>query len=219
MSETSLKEENYLKSIVILSEKNPNVGVKQISEDLNLKMPTVNAMMKKLAQKGYVNYETYKPITLTESGKLEALLILRKHRLTEMFLVKLMGLGWEEVHDIAEQLEHIKSPLFFDKMDEILGYPNFDPHGSPIPDMQGNIPDMHAEFLSNCLVNDVVIIRAVSLSSQEFLIYLNQKNIKIGSELNIILIEDFDKTMTIETGGVTMALSHTVTQKLLIEKK
>lgn len=218
MPATSLKEENYLKCIVLLSEKNPSVGVKQISEDLNLKMPTVNAMMKKLFLKGYVNYESYKPITLTPAGKLKALSILRKHRLTEMFLVKVMGLGWEEVHDIAEQLEHIESPLFFDKMDKILGYPNFDPHGSPIPDTKGRLPNMDVEYLSNCSIGDQVIIKAVTSGTQDFLIFLNQKNIKIGSVLKIINIEDFDKTMTLEIDNKQLILSNTVTQKLLIEK-
>lgn len=217
MASTSLKEENYLKSIINLSLRHEHVGVKHISDDLNLKMPSVNAMMKKLAAKGYINYESYKPITLTTNGRLLALSIIRKHRLTEMFLVKIMGLGWEEVHDIAEQLEHIKSPIFFNKMDDILGHPDFDPHGSPIPNSNGQLPELDTRLLAHANPGEKVKIRAVSSSSQEFLIYLNERNISIGSELTIINIEKFDQSMTIEIAGQQQTLSNIVTQKLLIE--
>jgi len=217
MTSISLKEENYLKSIINLSYKNETVGVKQISEDLKLKMPTVNAMMKKLSAKGLVNYETYKPITLTKKGKLMALSVIRKHRLTEMFLVQIMGLGWEEVHDIAEQLEHIKSPIFFDQMDKILGFPDFDPHGSPIPNAQGQLPQMNLQYLSEVAVGDSVLLKAVTSSSYDFLVYLNEKNISIGQEIKVLQIEKFDQSMTVLINEQLHVLSNIVTQKLLIE--
>lgn len=217
MAATSLKEENYLKSIINLSLRHEHVGVKHISDDLKLKMPSVNAMMKKLALKGYVTYESYKPITLTQSGRLLALSIIRKHRLTEMFLVKVMGLGWEEVHDIAEQLEHIKSPVFFEKMDDILGHPSFDPHGSPIPDTEGVLPKMDTKLLAHASIGETVKIKAVTSSSQEFLIYLNERGITIGSELEIVHIEKFDQSMRVIIKGKEHTLSQIVTQKLLIE--
>ena len=134
----SLAEENYLKALFNLSNGTGVVNVNELSKHLNIKMPTVTSMMKKLAAKNLVHYESYKPLKLTDLGKKEAAAIIRKHRLMEMFLVEKMGFGWEQVHDIAEQIEHIQSPLFFEKMDELLGYPKVDPHGSPIPDKEGN---------------------------------------------------------------------------------
>ena len=129
----SLTEENYLKALFALSNETDEVTVNELSKRLGIKMPTVTSMMKKLAEKKLVNYQSYKPLKLTEKGKKEAGIIIRKHRLTEMFLVEVMGFGWEEVHEIAEQIEHIQSPIFFEKMDEMLGFPKIDPHGSPLP--------------------------------------------------------------------------------------
>ena len=119
----SLVEENYLKALYLLSLDNEGeVSVNDLSKHLDIKMPTVTSMMKKLAKKGMVQYESYKPSRLSEEGDKVAALIIRKHRLTEMFLVEKMGFGWEEVHDIAEQIEHIQSPTFFAKMDALLGH-------------------------------------------------------------------------------------------------
>src|ERR1035438_9045485 len=117
----SLTEENYLKSLFNLANNAGEVNVNELSKQLGIKMPTVTSMMKKLAEKKLVLYESYKPVKLTDKGKKEAGLIIRKHRLTEMFLVEKMGIGWEDVHEIAEQVEHIQSPEFFRKMDELLG--------------------------------------------------------------------------------------------------
>jgi DtxR family Mn-dependent transcriptional regulator len=117
----SLTEENYLKALYNIANEAGEVNVAELSKSLDIKMPTVTSMMKKLAKKNLVHYESYKPLRLTEKGKKEAGLIIRKHRLTEMFLVDKMKMGWEDVHDIAEQIEHIQSPVFFEKMDELLG--------------------------------------------------------------------------------------------------
>ena len=135
----SLSEENYLKAIFHLADKENTVTINEISKFLDVKMPSVNNMMKKFAEKNWVRYESYKPLKITDSGKKQAALVVRKHRLTEMFLVEKMNFGWENVHEIAEQLEHIHSDTFFDKMDEILNFPKYDPHGEPIPDKDGNI--------------------------------------------------------------------------------
>ncbi len=136
----SLAEENYLKGLFHLSDEAGEVGVNELSRHLGIKMPTVNSMVKKLCDKGLVHYESYKPLRLTPSGRKEAALIIRKHRLTEMFLVEKMGFGPDRIHEIAEQIEHIQSPEFFEKMDALLGYPTVDPHGSPIPDKAGQMP-------------------------------------------------------------------------------
>jgi len=135
----SLTEENYLKALFNLANEAGEVNVNELSKNLAIKMPTVTSMMKKLAAKKLVHYESYKPLRLTEKGKKEAGLIIRKHRLTEMFLTKKMGFGREEVHEIAEQIEHIQAPAFFERMDAMLNFPKVDPHGSPIPDKNGRI--------------------------------------------------------------------------------
>src|SRR5271154_3393130 len=152
----SLTEENYLKELFNLSSETGEVNVNELSKRLEIKMPTVTIMMKKLAEMGLVHYESYKPLKLTENGKKEAGLIIRKHRLTEMFLVEKMGFGWEDVHEIAEQIEHIHSPDFFDKMDELLGFPKIDPHGSPIPDKNGKMEWKQYHKLSDCKTGDTI---------------------------------------------------------------
>ncbi|MDE0793757.1 MAG: metal-dependent transcriptional regulator, partial [SAR324 cluster bacterium] len=131
--------ENYLKAIYFLSQENIDVSITELSKKMRVSKPTVNNMVKKMQEKGWLHYEKYKPIKLTVKGKRLGALIVRRHRLTEMFLSQIMGFGWEEVHDIAEEIEHISSTLFFDRMDEILGFPTLDPHGSPIPDKKGKV--------------------------------------------------------------------------------
>ena len=132
--------ENYLKAIYLSAHPGGTVTTSELAEALGVRLPTVNSMVKRLGEKGLVKYEKYKPLMLTEAGVQQAAQIVRRHRLTEMYLVERMGFGWEEVHDIAEQIEHIKAQPFFDRMDELLEFPKFDPHGSPIPDKEGNIP-------------------------------------------------------------------------------
>lgn len=175
-------------------------------------------MMKKFAEKNWVIYETYKPLTVTSSGMREAALVVRKHRLTEMFLVEKMNFGWENVHEIAEQLEHVHSQIFFDKMDEILNYPKYDPHGEPIPDKKGNIIAQDLLQLSNCEVGEKVIFTSVTLSDDAFLNYLTDKNVLLNTEILIIKIENFDKSMTVEINGVKEILSKKATEKILVKK-
>ncbi len=214
----SLVEENYLKALFHLSENGKGeVNVKDLSKHLEIKMPTVNSMMKKLAEKELVIYESYKPLRLSDKGILKASLIVRKHRLTEMFLVDKMGFGWEQVHEIAEQIEHIQSPIFFDKMDELLNFPKLDPHGSPIPDKNGKIEIINYKKLAEFKEGDKVEICPVIGSSDEFLKYLNSKNIHLNDEIEIISVEDFDGTMKVKflkSNEIESFSSH-VTSRLL----
>ena len=214
----SLNEENYLKAIFHLIDKDDTFTVNELSKMLNIKMPSVNSMMKKFSQKNWVIYESYKPIKITALGKKEAAHVVRKHRLTEMFLVEKMGFGWEVVHEIAEQLEHIHSEIFFDKMDELLDYPKVDPHGEPIPDKQGNIIQQNLTKLSECKARETVILSAVIDSSDEFLTYLNHRNLSLNSELKILEVEKFDQSMKIEFSGKTETLSKMVCDKILEQK-
>jgi DtxR family Mn-dependent transcriptional regulator len=214
----SLTEENYLKALFNLSKKSEGVSVNELSKMLQIKMPTATSMMKKLAEKKLVNYESYKPLHLTEKGKKEARLIIRKHRLTEMFLVEKMGFGWENVHDIAEQMEHIQSPAFFEKMDELLGYPKMDPHGSPIPDKNGKMELKQYNKLSDYKVGESVKLAAVINTSVEFLKFLNSREMYLGLKINIKSIEPFDKTMVVSYGKKTSeTLSFVVCERLLVE--
>ena len=174
--------------------------------------------MKKFADKNWVIYETYKPIKVTELGRKEAAIVVRKHRLTEMFLVEKMGFGWENVHEIAEQLEHVHSEDFFDKMAEILNFPKVDPHGEPIPDKDGIIITQNLKKLSECKVNDMVILTSVTISTDDFLNYLNQRNLALGAEILIKNIEKFDGSMQIDFSDTTEVLSKMVCEKLLVKK-
>ena len=168
----TLAEENYLKALFSLENEHGEVNVNELSKRLGIKMPTVTSMMKKLAANKLVHYESYKPLKLSEKGRKEAALIIRKHRLAEMYLVEKMGFGWEQVHDIAEQIEHIQSAPFFAKMDELLGYPKIDPHGSPIPDKHGKMMWRGYNKLSDCKENETVTIIAVLNTSDDFLKFL-----------------------------------------------
>lgn len=212
-------EENYLKALFHLADENKEASVNDLSKRLNIKMPSVNSMIKKLDEKKLVIYTSYKPVQLTEKGEKEAALIIRKHRLTEMYLVEKMGFGWDSVHDIAEQIEHIQSPAFFEKMDELLGYPKIDPHGAPIPNEEGKMAALNHYKLSDCAEGDKVEIAAVSDSSTAFLEFLNNRRLTLGTVFEILEIEDFDKSMKISQGTDHHdILSHLVCEKLLVNK-
>lgn len=209
-------EENYLKTLFHLANEAGEVNMKDLSKSLGIKMPTASVMMKKLAQKGFVHYESYKPIRLTPEGKKEAGLIVRKHRLTEMFLVEKMGFGWEEVHEIAEQVEHVRSPAFFEKMNELLGQPSIDPHGSPIPDREGNLQGRKYDKLSSCKEGESFVLQAISESEDEFLAYLNKRRLKLGVRIEVVSVESFDGSMLVNYGQSSEeTLSATVTERLL----
>jgi len=212
-------KENYLKAIYFLQLKNQEVSITELGKVMDVSKPTVNNMIKKLTNIGWVKYIKYKPITLTSKGKKQAALIVRKHRLTEMFLEKIMGFGWEEVHSIAEEMEHLKTEKLFDRMDELLGYPTTDPHGSPIPNKDGLANREHYKIMSSYKVGDSLQLRAVGDSSVELLKFLNEKEIKLGTLFFIAKIESFDKTMIVDYGKYKrVAMSYEVCKRLLVEE-
>ena len=213
----TLTEENYLKALYRLSLDKNEITVKDIAGQLNIKMPTVNSMIKKLSEKKLIRYEKYKAIEFTEKGKKLALYILRKHRLTESFLQQVMGLGWEEVHDIAEQLEHIQSDLFFNRIDEMLGHPKFDPHGEPIPDINGKLPVHKATPLSACSPGKKYKLSGVLNHETSFLKMLDSMNLSLGSSIEIKELQLFDKSMVVLLNGKTKTIfSLQVCQNLLV---
>ena len=214
----SLTEENYIKSIYTLSQATGEVFVSELGKKLSVKLPSVNSMVKRLASKKIVSYAPYKGIKLTEKGRKTALLIIRRHRLAELFLVKVMGLGWEEVHEIAEQLEHVDSPRFYDLIDELLNYPKVDPHGEPIPDSNGKLVSRNQTSLSEINEGSSVRIIAVADDEKSFLGHLNSKGLQIGDRVTIKKRESFDSSITIQhKSGNEFMLSHQVAERILVE--
>ena len=211
--------ENYLKAIYFLSQENIDVSITELSKKMEVSKPTVNNMVKKMQEKGWLYYEKYKPIKLTVKGKRLGALIVRRHRLTEMFLSQIMGFGWEEVHDIAEEIEHISSTLFFDRMDEILGFPTLDPHGSPIPDKKGKVVAVNYLNLAHIKEGQKVKLCGLENSSKDLLLYLNKKKIKLGSVLSVLHIEKFDNSFEVLLeNNSTILLTFDVCMSLLVEK-
>lgn len=213
---TTVKE-NYLKALYFLDEQAGQINLTELSKHLGVSKPTANNMIKKLEEHGWVNYQKYKPVMLTEEGRRTAALIIRKHRLTEMFLHQVMGFGWEEVHEIAEQMEHIQSTALFARMDEMLNYPTVDPHGSPIPNGQGEVITQQYQTLSEIPTHQKVHLHALARSSKELLHYLNQLNIQLGTTIEILQTEAFDKSLVISCDGKEpVMISQKVAKSLLV---
>ncbi len=211
-------EENYLKAIYRLSDKDGRVNTVELGKHLNVSSPTVNSMARKLASKELVEYKKYQPITITEKGKKLSLSVLRRHRLTEMFLSEKMGFTWDKVHEIAEQVEHIQSQAFFDRMEELLNFPSFDPHGSPIPAKDGKIPVRNLQPLSSGSAGTSWHLSALANTSKDFLNFLSVRNISIGSHLTIVSIEPFDESMVVQCNQKEkLTLSKKVCDALLVE--
>jgi len=210
-------KENYLKAIFSISQEKNVVTISELAQLMGVSKPTVNSMVKKMKEKDWLIYEKYKPLKLTSKGKKVAALIIRKHRLTEMFLATIMDFGWEEVHEIAEEMEHLQSTKLFDRMDEILGFPTKDPHGSPIPDKSGKIANPNYLNLTVLKIGESGKLCGITNSSKELLIYLNKKKIKLGSVLKVREIEEFDKsTEVIIAKGSSVVLTQNVCKCLLV---
>ena len=212
--------ENYLKALFALANEVGEVGISDLSDHLDVSKPSVNGMAKALQQDGFLKYEKYKPLKLSAKGKKAAALVVRKHRLTEMFLVEQMGFGWDEVHDIAEQVEHVKAPAFFDRMDELVGFPTVDPHGSPIPDAQGNLLEIDCMKLSECSVGEKVSLVGLSQSSKSLLTFLDSHGIALGHTFNVRAVEPFDGSMTmLQEGAQAQTFSLKVCERLLVKRE
>lgn len=212
-------KENYLKAMYMLAEEEGVISLSGLGRRLGVSTPTVNSMVKRFQLEGWVEYQKYKPIELTSQGKKEAALVIRRHRLVEMFLVEKMKFGWEEVHDIAEEMEHVEAEILFDRMNDMLGNPAFDPHGSPIPDKNGNVLSRPYLSLSEMKPGDQVVVKALRDDNKEFLDYLNSRHIRLGMEIFVEQIEVFDKSMTISFEKKTsLNLSKEVCGRLLVER-
>lgn len=217
----TLTEENYIKSIYQLGRYGTmTVSTNSIAEALETKASSVTDMVKKLAEKGYANYKRYQGVSLTPQGKKIAADVVRKHRLWEVFLVEKLNFTWDEVHDIAEQLEHIKSEKLINELDKLLDFPTHDPHGDPIPDKNGDIKKTDKILLFNLTENSKGVCVGVKDTSSSFLKYLDKHKIALGSEITVVSREDFDDSMVIQINGVTtMSISQAVANNLFVKEE
>lgn len=214
----SYTEENYLKAIYRLSEGGAKaVLTNEIAESMSTRAASVTDMIKKLSHKNLLSYEKYYGARITRLGKSRALTVIRKHRLWETFLVEKLRFSWDEVHDVAEQLEHIQSPLLIEKLDAFLGYPTADPHGHPIPDKDGKIQSLSLIPLSESPVHKKAVVRSVKEGSPSFLQYLSKIGIYIGAKVMILEKIDFDRSLEVQIDNKGRAfLSRDVAENLLI---
>jgi DtxR family Mn-dependent transcriptional regulator len=215
----SFTEENYLKAIFKLSKGKTEVSTNAVAEEMETKASSVTDMLKRLADKKLVNYAPYKGVNLTEEGKKIAISIVRKHRLWEVFLVDKLDFKWDEVHDIAEQLEHIQSAKLVERLDQFLENPKYDPHGDPIPDKDGNIARHKELTLADLNIGDKGVVVGVKEHSKSFLNYLDQMELVLGSEVDVIDKVEFDNSMTLKINeklGAT--ISNQASKNLYIKK-
>jgi DtxR family Mn-dependent transcriptional regulator len=193
------------------------VSTNSIAHSIQNKAASVSDMLKKLAEKDLIQYQLYKGASLTSKGEDIALMQLRKHRLWECFLVNKLAFSWNEIHEIAEELEHINSPKLIDKLDEFLGYPKTDPHGDPIPDKMGKIQMNSFVPLVEIKPNQMVKILGVLDSSDAFLVHLNKLNLQLGNIITVVEVDNYDNTFLLEIEGKSMSISSKVAQNLLVE--
>jgi DtxR family Mn-dependent transcriptional regulator len=212
----TLAEENYLKSIYHLSLNAGNVSTNQIAASLNTKAASVSDMIKKLADKSLVNYAKYQGVSLTPAGEKIAVSIIRKHRLWEYFLVEKLNFKWDEVHEMAEEMEHISSKELIDRLDKFMDYPRYDPHGDPIPDSNGNIKTHQLVAVATITTNTKGIISGVRDHSAAFLQYLEKQNLTIGKAITVTETIDYDHSMIIKTDNGTIHISRDVANNLLV---
>jgi DtxR family Mn-dependent transcriptional regulator len=195
----TLSEENYLKAIYHLDKQgHGKVSATAIAEELENNPASVVDMLKRLTEKRLIHYDKNKGAVLTASGLKIAVLIVRKHRLWEVFLHEKLGYNWDEVHDIAEQLEHIRDYDLPDRLEKFLGFPKYDPHGDPIPQSNGHLPTKASKPLSEVEVNRKILITSVSDSSADFLRYLEKQGIGLHQTITVKEIQDFDKSVLVE---------------------
>ncbi|UMY66536.1 MULTISPECIES: metal-dependent transcriptional regulator [unclassified Flavobacterium] len=214
----TLSEENYLKAIYHLTTLGgTEVSTNAIAEKMETKASSVTDMLRKLAEKELIHYKKYQGVSLTQTGRLAAKMIVRKHRLWEVFLVEKLAFAWDEVHDIAEQLEHIQSPELVDRLDDFLGNPTEDPHGDPIPDREGRILKTEKQLVSELAEGQEGVCVGVRDTSSEFLQYLDKNSIALGAHITIVGREPFDGSLAIRVDGALHSISGKVAANLFVK--
>jgi DtxR family Mn-dependent transcriptional regulator len=211
-------EENYLKVIYHLSNLSPKgVNTNAIAAMLDTKASSVTDMLKKLSEKECVNYQKYQGVSLTDKGRLNAKIIVRKHRLWEVFLVEKLGFAWDEVHEVAEELEHIQSEKLINQLDQFLNFPCFDPHGDPIPNAKGEIKKIDKQLVSEIEIGKTITCVGVKDTSVDFLQYLNKQNISLGTKMKVLEKEPFDGTLKIEINNSVLVISDKIANNLFVK--
>ena len=214
----TLTEENYIKAIYHLGKHGKNmVNTNAIAESLETKASSVTDMVKKLAEKDYLNYKKYQGVILTEKGRQVAVNIIRKHRLWEVFLVEKLNFTWDEVHEVAEHLEHIKSDKLINELDSFLEFPTHDPHGDPIPDKNGVFNTIDKIPLSQANIGNTYKCIGVEDSSTNFLQYLDSNNIGLGTTITVLHKEPFDNSVKIKLHTKEMVVSQNVAKNLYLK--
>ena len=214
----SFAEENYIKAVHHIAESRSGpVSTNELADALQTKAASVTDMVKKLAKKGLLIHVKYQGVTITEEGNKVALHIIRKHRLWETFLVRKLGFKWNEVHEVAEQLEHIRSPLLIKRLDKFLDYPKVDPHGDPIPDSDGRMVNLKSIALKELETGCTSTVVSASDSSDVFLKYLDQIKINLGSRVRIMERYDYDGSMMLKVDNHNpVAISEKVAENLFV---
>jgi DtxR family transcriptional regulator, Mn-dependent transcriptional regulator len=215
----SIAEENYIKAIWHLQQSDSNVTTNELAAELQTKPASVTDMLKRLKEKKLLNYEPYYGVKLNAEGKKLALSIIRKHRLWEFFLVEKLKFNWDEVHAIAEELEHVSSPELVKRLDDFLGNPRFDPHGDPIPDGSGKMETLNHITLHELKENTAAVVTGVGDQSSNLLELLNKKNISIGTKLEIKQRNSFDSSVEIKLRNQPLiTLSEQLAKKIFVSK-
>lgn len=214
----SQSEENYIKAIFHLQKTKDTVSTNSVAERLHTKPASVTDMLKKLKAKGIIEYTPYQGVHLSRQGKKTALEIVRRHRLWEYFLVNTIGFKWDEVHEIAEELEHIQHPLLIDKLDAFLGHPKFDPHGDPIPDKDGKMAQTDYKMLTDLVKGETGVFTSVGLQTPELMLMLTQKKVALGDRLTVLEKYDFDQSLDILVNeGWRVSLSYRLGRYILVK--
>ena len=212
-------EENYLKTIYKLAEAEPgqDVSTNRIAAALTTRAASVTDMLRRLAEKELLRYEKYRGVQLTPEGRRLALLTVRKHRLWEVFLVQQLGFNWDEVHEVAEELEHVQSPLLMQRLDEFLNFPTFDPHGDPIPAEDGAVRRPTHRLLADLAVGEHGTLAAVKDTSAPFLQYLDKVGLALGVHLKVLDKVDFDNSLELRVNRErTVLISAEVGRNLFV---
>lgn len=215
----SQAEENYLKAIYKINEREgKSANTNAISAAMNTTAASVTDMLKRLAEKEFINYEKYKGVTLTTEGARTATTLVRKHRIWEVFLCDKLGYSWDECHDLAEQLEHIKSTDLIDRLDSFLGKPKFDPHGDPIPDRNGNYAARQQILLAEMSVGHKGIMVGVQEHSTAFLQHLDRVGLVLAAKVEILEVFEFDKSVKIRLNELTeLLISNKVSENVFVK--
>jgi DtxR family Mn-dependent transcriptional regulator len=214
----STSEENYIKAIYHLQQQDGRVTTNELAAELKAKPASITDMMKKLKAKKLLHYEPYQGFSLSNEGKKVALGIIRRHRLWEYFLAEKLKFTWDEVHEVAEHLEHVSSKKLIDKLDEFLGFPRVDPHGDPIPDQDGKIETSRQVCLLDLPFNKSAVVSHVSDQSTEILELLKHKNIGIGTKLEVKKKFSFDNSLEVKTGKLPVfTISEQLAQNLFVK--